>query len=132
VTTLVDTSALFALVAQDDTAHDAALAWLEEAARHDERLITHNYAVIETIALVSARLGRSTVRLLVDDILPSCEVRFVDEALHGRALIAYLAGLGRRVSFVDRTSFELMRTEGTHRAFTFDRDFAREGFETVP
>jgi predicted nucleic acid-binding protein len=132
MTTLVDTSALFALVAEDDPMHDAALAWLEDAARRDERLVTHNYAVVETIALVAARLGPASARLLIDDILPSCEVRFVDETLHQRGAVAYLAGRGRRVSFVDRTSFELMRTEGTRRAFTFDPDFAREGFETVP
>jgi predicted nucleic acid-binding protein len=89
-------------------------------------------AVVETITLVSARLGQATVRLLIDAVLPTCEVRFVDETLHTRAVAAYLAGLGRRISFVDRTSFELMRAEGTDQAFAFDRDFTREGFETVP
>jgi predicted nucleic acid-binding protein len=40
--------------------------------------------------------------------------------------------MSRGISFVDRTSFELMRAEGIARAFAFDRDFARQGFETVP
>jgi predicted nucleic acid-binding protein len=133
MTTLVDTSALFALVAHDDPRHNAALAWLEDAAsRENQRLLTHSYVVVEAIALVAARLTPATVRMLVDDVLPACEVRFVDRNLHERALSSYLAGLGRRSSFVDRTSFELMREEGIRRAFAFDRDFAREGFETVP
>jgi predicted nucleic acid-binding protein len=133
MTTLVDTSALFALVARDDRAHDAALAWLEDAAsKEDERLLTHSYVVVEAIALVASRLTPATVRMLVDDVLPACEVRFVNRDLHERAMSSYLAALGRRSSFVDRTSFELMRTEGIRRAFAFDRDFAREGFETVP
>ena len=133
MTTFVDTSAVFALVDAGDPTHDRALAWFEEAStNHDERFLTHAYVVNETIALTHARLGTAAVRMLIDDVLPAFEVRFVDEELHGRAIVAYLAGLNRRVSFVDRTSFELMRIEGIRRAFTFDDDFADEGFKVVP
>jgi predicted nucleic acid-binding protein len=133
MTTFVDTSALFALVDEGDPEHDRALAWLEGIVLdQDEALLTHSYAVTETIALVHARLGGSAVRMLLDDVVPALEVRFVDEELHGHAVTAFLAGLDRRVSFVDRTSFELMRSEGVRRAFAFDGDFAKAGFETVP
>lgn len=133
MTTFVDTSALFALVDEHDPGHGAALRWLEDVATHeDEDLLTHSYIVVETIVLVHSRLGAAAVRVLFDDILPVAEVRFVEVDLHGRATAAYLAGLNRRVSFVDRVSFELMREERVERAFTFDRDFRREGFETVP
>jgi uncharacterized protein len=133
MTTLVDTSALFALISEGDPGHARALEWLENVAAHeDASLITHNYVMAETIALTHARLGTPAIRLLIDDVLPMCEIRFVDEELHERAVAAFLAGLGRRASFVDRTSFELMRSEGIERAFAFDRDFDREGFATVP
>lgn len=133
MTTFVDTSALYALIDEGDPAHAAAVTWLDDIAdAAPERLRTHNYVVIETIALTHARLGAAAVRLLIDDVLPACEVRFVDDDLHDRAVIAYLAGLGRRVSFVDRMSFELMRAERIDRAFAFDPDFKREGFETTP
>lgn len=134
MTTFVDTSALYALTDDDDPAHDTALAWLEDvsSATTPERLRAHGYVVVETIALIHARLGPAAVRTMIDDVLPACEIRFVDEDLHRRAIIAYLAGLGRRVSFVDRTSFEMMREERLERAFAFDPDFRREGFETVP
>jgi predicted nucleic acid-binding protein len=133
MTTFVDTSALFALVNDGDPTHDRALAWLEDiASEHDEPLLTHAYVVNETIALTHARLGTAAVRMLIDDVLPAFEIRFIGEDLHRDATIAYLAGLNRRVSFVDRTSFELMRSEGIRRAFTFDGDFADEGFEVVP
>lgn len=133
MTTLVDTSALFALVSENDPRHDRALAWLEGvAALEDERLLTHNYVVTETIALTHARLGMPAIRLLLDEIMPVCEIRFVDEDLHERVVTAFLAGLRRGVSFVDRTSFELMRETGIRQAFAFDDDFVDEGFETVP
>jgi uncharacterized protein len=133
MTTLVDTSALFALVYEEDPRHDRAIAWLEGvAADEDEPLLTHSYVVNEALALTHARLGGSAVRLLIDQVLPVCQIRFVDEQLHRRAITAFLAGLSRRISFVDRTSFELMRSEGIVHAFAFDPDFTREGFETVP
>ena len=133
MTTFVDTSALFALLDEGDPGHDAALAWLEGTATGPpERFRTHSYIVTETIALTHARLGTAAVRMLIDNVMPAFEIRFVDAELHQRATTAYLAGLTRRVSFVDRTSFELMRAERIDRAFAFDPDFRREGFETVP
>lgn len=35
-------------------------------------------------------------------------------------------------TFVDRVSFELVRSARLDRAFAFDQDFAREGIELVP
>lgn len=133
MTTFVDTSALIALLDGADPRFDAALRWLEEAVtERDERLVTHAYVIVEALAVAQRRLGPEAARALLHHLLPMCEVRFVDASLHERAVAAYLAGLDRRVSFVDRVSFELMRTERIPRAFAFDPDFAREGFETVP
>ncbi len=132
MTTFVDSSALFAAMDEGDPSHEEAFAWLEASAAAPERLRTHNYVVVETVALTHARLGTSAARMLINDVLPACEVRSVDDDLHQRAVIAYLAGLGRRVSFVDRMSFTMMRAERIDRAFAFDPDFRREGFETVP
>jgi predicted nucleic acid-binding protein len=131
--TFVDTSALIALLDDTDERFDRAIRWLDGAVTdRDEHLVTHNYVVVEAIAVAHRRFRAGAVRALIDHVLPMCEIRFVTEPVHQRAVAAYLAGLDRRVSFVDRVSFELMRTERIPRAFAFDPDFAREGFETVP
>jgi predicted nucleic acid-binding protein len=39
--------------------------------------------------------------------------------------------VGSAVSFVDRTSFELMRRSGVSRAFALDSDFETAGFVLV-
>lgn len=132
--TFVDTSAFFALLADDDSRHEESLRWLDDVAtgEKDEHLITHSYVVVESTSLIHARLGIAAVRAFLEHVLPVCEIRFVHPELHARATSAYLAALGRRPSFVDRVSFELMRGEGVERAFAFDRDFVREGFEAVP
>jgi predicted nucleic acid-binding protein len=133
MTTFVDTSAFFAYLSGEDDRSERAARWLDDVAREqDEILLTHSYVVSESIALIHRRLGTDLVRTFIDDLLPVCEIRYVDADLHAYATSAYLAGLSRNASFVDRTSFELMRREGIRRAFAFDRDFAREGFETVP
>lgn len=71
-------------------------------------------------------------RILHRNILPRLSVRFVDERLHNRAVTALLAADRRRDSFVDRTSFELMREENITAALALDDDFSNEGFTLIP
>ena len=133
MTTFVDTSAFIALLDSSDERHAAAGSWLETvAAEENEDLLTHSYVVNETIALTHRRLGTDAARTFVNDLLPVCDVRYIDAELHARATSAFLAANRKRPSFVDRVSFELMRDEALHRAFVFDRDFVNEGFTAVP
>ncbi len=101
-------------------------------ARRQQALLTHNYVVVETLAVAQNRLGPRAVRVLVEDVLPPIEVEWVDEQLHAAATSALLAAGRGKLSFIDWVSFELMRRRGIETAFAFDRDFARRGFTTVP
>jgi predicted nucleic acid-binding protein len=94
-------------------------------------LVTHNYVVLETVALLQRRLGISAVHRL-QDLLAPIEVAWVDEVTHRSAIAALLAASRRDVSLVDRVSFEVMRERGIGEAFAFDPEFAREGFTTLP
>jgi len=132
VTELVDTSAFFAILDADDANRDRARAHLGEALAAGTALLTHEHVLVETTALVQRRLGMLPLRRFVDDLLPLVEVAWVDEALHVEAREALLAAGRRGVSLVDWTSFLLMRRLGVRRAFTFDPDFAAEGFEVEP
>lgn len=131
MTTFVDTSAMYALLDDADLNHDAA----DETFRflfQGEPLLTHSYVVIESAAVVQRRLGSAAVRDLFDRLLPLIEVMWVDEALHATAVTSLLAAQKRQISLVDWTSFQVMRTQGIDRVFTFDGDFAQQGFEPVP
>jgi predicted nucleic acid-binding protein len=133
VTTFVDTTALYALLAEDDLHSQRAQGWLSGAGSDPaEILITHNYVLVETVALMHRRLGIGAVRRLFAIYVPGMSIRYVDEHVHARATSSYLASGSEPYSFVDRVSFEVMRERRIARAFCFDRDFAREGFETVP
>ncbi len=132
MTLLVDTSAFFALLDMDDHRHDQAARAFAGLQVAGESLVSHEYVVVETIALVQRRLGMDAVRRFVDDLLPLVEIEWVDPALHASAREAMLAGRQRGISLVDWTSFLVMRRRGIGRAFAFDDDFAAQGFTVLP
>lgn len=124
-----DTSALYALLDRDDENHVAARTiWARLLDDPKSDVVTHNYVLVELVALVQRRLGSAAVRDLIGSLLPVVGVVWIDERLHARAVAALLAAESRRISLVDRVSFEVMRDLGLTGAFAFDDDFAREGF----
>lgn len=127
---LVDTSALYALLDRDDPSHGIATTHFT-ALRDRGPLVTHNYVVVETTAVLQRRSGMTAVQRLVDLMSP-IRIVWIDETIHRAAMAALLAAPRRRVSLVDRVSFEVMRDLGITEAFAFDPDFAAEGFATIP
>jgi predicted nucleic acid-binding protein len=97
-----------------------------------DRFVVHNYVVVESAALIQRRLDAATVRRYFEDLLPALEIVWVDPPTHAAATAAFLAAISRRVSLVDRVSFEVMRRQRITTAFAFDDDFRRQGFETLP
>lgn len=130
MTVFVDTSALYALLDEDDRFHAAAADTFR--AMVGQELVTQAYVLVETLALVGHRLGFGAVEQLADTLLPVIDVSTVDDALHAKSLAAFRAGRTTAVSFVDRVSFAFMRQRGVDLAFAFDADFASEGFRLVP
>ena len=132
----VDTSAFYALLDMEQQFHaNATGTWhrlLAEVRTERQGLLTHHAIVMETTALVAKRLGMQAVRQLHDKLLPVTEIVWINEKLHRRAIAAYFAADRRRISLVDRLSFEVMREHRIRRAFTFDGDFEEQGFLPVP
>jgi len=132
VVTLVDSSALYAHLDARDQNHAAAVGAFATLLETGDRLITHNYVVVESSALVQRRLGAEALRSLIDDLLPVIEIHWIDETMHRLATAAMLGSLSRAISLVDWTSFAVMRELRIGRAFAFDADFASQGFRTIP
>jgi uncharacterized protein len=125
VRVFVDTSALLALLDEDDVHHRQASSTLRSLVDSVE-LVTHNYVQVEAIALVRRRLGPEAAARLIDALLPIMTTVWVDEALHAVAVAAHRAAPGP--SLTDHVSFGLMRREGIEIAFACDRDFEMAGF----
>ena len=130
MTVFVDTSAWYALLASADENHGAARTVFSRLAAARDHLVTHNYVVVETLALVGRRLGMNAVRSFSLDLLPVADVDWILPATHDLALAAYLDS-SRELSFVDHASFAMMRARGIRRAFTYDDDFRDHGFELI-
>jgi predicted nucleic acid-binding protein len=128
VSVVVDTSAIFALLDRRDAHHVSAVAFW--TGPDDEDLVTHAFAVIESVALVRARLGVAAVAALVDDLLPAIRVEMVDRPLHEGAL-ADLRRIGGGTSLVDRVTIAFAARHGIARAFAYDADLVAEGLAPV-
>ena len=132
MTVFVDTSALYALLDADDRFHTAARAAWSDLVAADDPLLTSNYVLVETFALVQRRLGMNAVRACADRLLPVIDVAWVEQEDHRNALAGVVAAGRRDLSLVDFASFVVMRRDGLRTAFTFDPHFAEQGFDAVP
>jgi predicted nucleic acid-binding protein len=132
VSFFVDTSALYAAMDRDDEFHVRASAHWKECLSGPEALVTSNYILVETLALVQSRLGMEATRLLASDVVPALEIEWVSADDHRAALEAVLAADRRSLSFVDCASFQVMRRLGLRSAFAFDPHFAEQGFLLTP
>ena len=128
----VDTSAVLAFLDADQPRHlDVVEAW-QQAMADNCSLVTSNYVLVETHALVQRRLGLDAVRALANDMLPLLDTLWIDEDVHAAGMAALVTADQRRLSLVDCTSFELMRRHGIRNALALDNDFARQGFGLLP
>ncbi|OGP98580.1 MAG: twitching motility protein PilT [Deltaproteobacteria bacterium RBG_19FT_COMBO_52_11] len=128
----VDTSALYALLDRDDRNHQKGKKAWREILDGSSTLVTSNYILVETLALLQSRLGLEAVRGFQEDVVPILQVEFVTLDIHRAGMAALLSAGRRGLSLVDCVSFELMRNLGIKIAFTFDAHFKEQGFTTVP
>ena len=129
----VDTSALYALFVPVDTKHRAASATLRELSRERTPLLTTDLVLLESYILVHARMGRAGLLRFRDIISRTpwleCIATTPEHQAEAWRLIEHRSD--KNYSLVDAASFVVMRILGVERAFTFDADFSREGFETL-
>lgn len=128
----MDTSAFYAVLDADDEEHPAARQAWQHLIEEGHPLLTSNYVLVETLALLQSRLGMQAVREFDDAVYPLLRVLWVDEETHRQAVSAVLAAGRKRLSLVDCSSFVLMRRHGLDTAFAFDDHFPEQGFTTLP
>jgi uncharacterized protein len=124
----VDTSAFYALLDADDQNYAQASEIWRDMIEAEEDLVTTNYVLVETFALIQNRLGLEAVRQFQDDVVPVLTVEFVTQEIHRLGIAAVLAASRKNLSLVDCISFEVMRDMGIKSAFAFDDHFPQYGF----
>jgi len=130
--TFVDTSAFYAILDRDDANHQKAKQWWSGLLQDQNILVTSNYVLVETFALLQSRVGLAAVRAFQEDVLPLINVEFVTPGIHRSGIAALLLASKRNLSLVDCVSFEIMRTLGIRNVFAFDAHFKQQGFLEAP
>lgn len=128
----IDTSGFIAVLDMDDANHTGAAETWRNILTSAETLVTTNYVLVETCALVQNRLGMKAIKVFQEDIVPVLRIEWIDSTVHQAAMGIMLAALRKKLSLVDCVSFETMRLLGVTTAFTLDRHFKEQGFICLP
>jgi predicted nucleic acid-binding protein len=124
----VDTSYWLAVRLPRDAHHRLARTLYER--RASEPLVTSNHVRGETWTFLRRHASHRTAVEFLDRLerSPRVTVRRVSAELENEALAWLRQHDERPYSFVDATSFALMRSLGITEALAFDGDFAAAGF----
>jgi uncharacterized protein len=123
----LDTSAIYAWADTADPNHHTAVRRLQAILESAEALLTHNYVLVESVALLQARLGLAAATKLAKDST-AFVIDWIDDELHASGIRELARSRKRHVSLVDHISFLVMRRRQVATAFAFDPDFASAGF----
>jgi uncharacterized protein len=123
----VDSSFWIAATDNRDDHHTSAVGLLRGVS---DRLVTTNHVVGETWTFLRSRHRHDVAMKFLDRVeaTDQLEAIFVPQALEGSAWAWLRRHDERAYSFVDATSFALMRHLRIREAFAFDGDFAAAGF----
>lgn len=137
----VDTSGWANPILQNTPNTAEMVATYRELLNRQQRLVTTNYVLTEVLALLTTRrahagsaLTRPEILHYIEDIqaLPWVQVTHVDEDLHQEAWRILRATPDKDWSWVDASSFVVMRRQGITHALTSDHHFAQAGFVPLP
>ncbi|MGH7630328.1 MAG: type II toxin-antitoxin system VapC family toxin [Gemmatimonadales bacterium] len=126
-TVFVDTSGLYAALDPTDPYHREALEAFRRAEDERWHLLTTRFVVVEVWALVQSRKGWDSVDVLLNGLLPRCEVVEVDPRLHELGAARCRQARSRWLSLTGGVSLEFMQSNGIREAIVADRDFAAAG-----
>jgi len=126
----VDTSFWVAQQFRRDAHHAAASRLWED---RGGGLLTTNHVIGETWTFLRRRLGHPEARTFVERAERSARlvIIHVDEAAEADAWAWLRRHDERAYSFVDATSFAVMRRRRVNEALAFDGDFSAAGFVEV-
>jgi len=121
----IDTSAFYASLNRKDIHHQEALRLFERAAQERWVLVTSNFVVAETHALILHRLGASAAREWLEKI--PARVERATEEDERRAVQIIFSYPDKDFTLCDAISFVLMERLRIGKVMSFDRHFEQYG-----
>lgn len=128
----IDTGAWIALLDAKDTHHEAARAMRSSIQDAQEILFTGWHTLIELADGLTRHASQAHSAETIQAIVESQSVHVEPSQPHrDRALEFFTKYHDWNVDLSDCFSFALMEEHGIQRAFTYDDDFAKPGFEII-
>ena len=129
-TVFIDTSALFALIADDDFLHKSAKLVMAKLTEKKARLVTTESVLFELANGLSSVQFRSTTAQFIARILTNddIEIEWSSRNLFDRASELYENRPDKEWSLTDCASFVVMNDRNISFAFTSDKHFEQAGF----
>ncbi|MDQ3266362.1 MAG: PIN domain-containing protein [Myxococcota bacterium] len=130
----VDTGGFFAAHVAEDRWHSHAATALQSLLAKRVRLVSTNLVLGETYTLLRIRYGQAAAWRFMDalDRSPSLQRIQVDAEADAAAWTLLRRYKDQAFSYVDATSFAVMRAHKLRRALAFDSHFATAGFSRIP
>jgi len=128
----IDTSALFSLIDNNDQNFNQSSKIFSELIDGDHKLITSNYVILESTALIQRRLGYEAIFDFSENLIPIFDdIIWIDDKLHFRGMSKLKLEKRRDLSLVDCISFEIILNNRIDKVFAFDKHFIEKGFEML-
>lgn len=127
----VDTSVLVALNNIEDPTYSRAFQISKKIFSKNLELVTSNHIISETLTILSQKVAHQTAIDFKELWVPKMEVVHIGEILEETAFEIFKKLTSKNVSFVNCTSFALMKEFGILTVFTFDKDFKKQGFKIL-
>jgi predicted nucleic acid-binding protein len=125
-----DSAYWIALIVRHDAYHDRAMDWTK---RIRGRIVTTDGVLIETTSALAVPPRRIAAVNLMQRLREREDIEIVqlDPTLLNRGWILYCDRMDKAWSWVDCTSFTVMKDRSLHDALTTDRHFVQAGFRAV-
>ena len=134
ISIFIDTSWFKALLDSKDDFHSASISQMERLNSKNYFLITTNFVVDETLTLIRARAGLPLALKFGDTLLEMSKILKLVRVLEidEKEAWGWFIKDWSKLSFTDCTSFAVMKRLGLVDAATFDKHFAKAGFNIFP
>ena len=128
----IDSNAFIALWNTDHSFHKTALTVSSNLSQDKQQLITTNFVVAETFTILAMRVKKSlAIKFGKEFNSQNIPIVYINEEYHQKAWKIFQKIKDKNVSFADCASFAVMEHLGITKAFSFDDDFQKYGFELV-
>ena len=126
----VDSNAFIAIRNLNHPLHQPAIRISSHLVNENGYLITTNIVIAEVFTVLSMRVNKMVAVQFGKDLeKQEMPIVFIDEFYHRKAWEIFQKIKDKNVSFFDCTSFAVMEDLGIHKAFSFDKEFKKYGFE---